>query len=252
MSEDAFTGDVWEVYGDESRQTRDRYMVIGGVILPSRQADSLHSAVNLFRESNRMHATLKWTKVSNQKFQEYRNFVDLFFSFSRVINFRCMVLDTSLIDHETYSGGDRELGFYKFMYQFLVHSLRRYIQPGERALVRLDRRVTTYKLSDLAAVLNAGLKRYLPKMDYAPVRSIEPRQCSGSDLLQIADVLLGAVGFQWNAYHARSEAKRAKVLLAEHIANRANLVSLTQATPRGKADFSIWPFRLRNKKRPGS
>lgn len=232
------------IFCDESRQTADRYMVLGGIIVSSGNTARFKEAMKLYRDSQRMHATLKWTKVSDQKLKEYRALIDLFFSFTGLMHFKCMVIDTAFVDYRKYHKGDRELGFYKFMYQFLLNQFGPYARDDRRYVVVLHRRTTKYSLSVLCNVLNNGLRtRY--GLRERVVRKVEPRPCENEDLLQVAGLLMGAVGYHWNNCHTRTNAKRAKVLLAEYIADRIGLLSLAQQTPRGKKEFSIWQMKLR-------
>jgi hypothetical protein len=64
--------------------------------------------------------------------------------------------------------------------------------------------------------------------------------------IQVADILMGAIGYEMNGAHTRTHAKRAKVALAETIAQKAGLVNLQQPTPRNLRHFSIWHFHFRN------
>jgi len=120
-------GPLLHVYCDESRQTQDRFMVFGGIIVPDQNIEPFDQAMSLWRRSHRMSAELKWTKVSNQKRAEYRALVDLFFSVAGAgsLSFRSVVFDTADIDYHEYHRGDKELGFYKFFYQFLLHDFGR-------------------------------------------------------------------------------------------------------------------------------
>jgi len=240
---------LYHIYCDESRQTADRYMVIGGIISSAENVHRFDDAMALYRDSQNMHAELKWTKVSNQKLAEYRSLIDLFFTFTRAMHFKSMVLESGQIDYKTYHRGDRELGFYKFIYQMLLHQFGPYTKEDTRYLVILDRRTSSYKLSALYTILNRGLrKKYNFKRDV--ITKIEDRDSKKCNALQVVDVLIGAVGYHWNGCHTRTNAKRGKVLLAEYIAQKVGLVSLAQETPRRKKEFSIWHFKLRQKKTP--
>jgi hypothetical protein len=64
------------IYCDESRQTADRYMVLGGLITVRENENTFHEAMKLYRQSNNMQAELKWTKVSDQKLVLYPNNAD--------------------------------------------------------------------------------------------------------------------------------------------------------------------------------
>jgi len=232
------------IYCDESRQTADRYMVIGGIITLRSNESSLAEAMRLYRQAYNMHAELKWTKVSDQKLQEYRSLIDLFFSINRLFDFKSIVINTQEIDHRRFNKSNVELGFYKLMYQFLLHSFGQYLQEDDRCIIYLDRRNTSYKISTLCAILNNGLRKKYHFM-HTPVRNIEPIDSKDNDLIQIADILLGAIGYEMNGAHTRTNAKRAKVLLAEYIAQKAGLINLQQQTSRSAKHFSIWHFHFR-------
>ena len=220
-------------------------MIIGGIISLREDEQRLAEAMTLYRDSQNMHAEIKWTKVSDQKFTEYRALIDLFFSVNRLFHFKAIVVDTQEIDHRRYSRGDAELGFYKLMYQFLLHSFGAYLRPADRCIVYLDQRTTSrYKLSTLCAILNNGLRKKY-HFNYGPVRNIQAVQSKENDLIQIADVLMGAIGYEMNGAHVRTGAKRSKVLLAEYIASKTGLVNLQQQTPHSSKQFSIWHFHFR-------
>lgn len=239
------SGRFLHIYCDESRQTADRYMVIGGIVALREDEQRFAEAMKLYRDSQNMHAELKWTKVSGQKFNEYQALIDLFFSVNRLFHFKAIVVDTQEIDHRRYNKGDAELGFYKLMYQFLLHSFGAQLRPADQCIVFLDQRTTShYKLSTLCAILNNGLRKKYSFLSW-PVRNIQAVDSKQHDLIQIADLLMGAIGYEMNGAHVRTGAKRSKVLLAEHIASKAGLVNLQQQTPRSNKQFSIWHFHFR-------
>jgi hypothetical protein len=220
-------------------------MVIGGIITERENETSFAEAMKLFRQGQNMNAELKWTKVSNQKLTEYKALIDLFFSFSRAFYFKAIVVDTQEIDHSRYNKNDAELGFYKLMYQFLLHSFGSELRHGDRCIIFLDQRTTSrYKLSTLCAVLNNGLRKKY-RFPYGPVRNIQAVDSKDSDLVQVADILMGAIGYEMNGAHTRTGAKRAKVFLAEYIAEKSGLLNLQQPTPRSYRQFSIWHFHFR-------
>jgi hypothetical protein len=81
---------------------------------------------------------------------------------------------------------------------------------------------------------------------HSPVRNVQAVDSKDSGLIQIADILMGAIGYEMNGAHTRTGAKRSKILLAEYIAQKAGLVNLQQPTPRSQKNFSIWHFHFRN------
>lgn len=238
-------GRYLHIYCDESRQTADRYIVIGGIIVPRMHEARVQLALQSYRTDNQMNAELKWTKVSDQKLTEYRRFVDLFFSLSSIIYFKAIVVDTSEIDHKRYNKNNPELGFYKLMYQFLLHSFGQELRPGDRCTIHLDQRTTKrYKLSTLCAILNNGLRKKY-RLEDKPIRNVQAVDSKSNDFIQLADVLMGAIGYEMNGAHTRTNAKRAKIHLAEHIAQSVGIINLQQPTPRRQRHFSIWHFHFR-------
>ncbi|HSW44850.1 MAG TPA: DUF3800 domain-containing protein [Phycisphaerae bacterium] len=67
-------------------------------------------------------------------------------------------------------------------------------------MAHFNRRTTSFKFETLRAILNRGIrKKYGRKVDV--VRSIEAVDSKDSDVLQVADVLMGAIGYHWNDCH---------------------------------------------------
>ncbi len=231
-----------ELFCDESRQTNSRYMVYGGMIINSAQMPSLDQQFSDFRQQNRMFAELKWTKLSRQKFSEYTSFLDIYFSNIHRIYFKSLVIDTSKFDHRQFNKNNPEVGFYKFYYIFLLHSFGPYLRPTDKVIIHLDERgSTTYKLSTLAAILNNGLHKKNPALDH-PISNIEAMDSKASSYMQIADILMGAVGYECNDIHLSPCAKQAKIQLCKYIRQNIGVRSLAVNTPREMDHFSIWRF----------
>jgi hypothetical protein len=239
---------VYHIYCDESRQSQDRFMVIGGLIIDAPEIERFTATMRKFRDEQKMFAELKWTKVTDQKLPQYKRFVDYFFALNNtdVLHFHCIIVDNHQVDHHKFSKGDKELGFYKFYYQLLLHSFgKRYCREGEddRFIVRLDERNSSYSLGTLKVVLNRGLnKKY--KISTEPFVSIEPMNSKASELMQVNDIILGAIGSQKNGYDLLAGGRASKRELGQYIAAAAGLKDLKESTPWGRHRFTIWNFRL--------
>lgn len=243
---------VYHIYCDESRQSEHRFMALGGLIIRADNVANFNATMAKYRGETRMHAELKWTKVSAQKLPEYKRFIDYFFALNNAnqVHFHCLMIDNHQVDHKRFSGGDKELGFYKFYYQLLLHGFgRRYCQKeaNRRLIVHLDHRTSSYSLETLKKVLNRGMTKKF-QLPGHPFVAVESRDSKQTDLIQIADLLLGAVGFQKNGLHLLAESKKSKVELAEYIASQAGLNDLMQDTLRSNQRFTIWNFRLQPRK----
>ncbi len=241
-------GNLYHIYCDESRQSHDRFMVLGGLLIEAQDVPKFHATMQQFREETRMFAELKWSKVSQQKLAEYRRFLEYFFALLNTdqLHHHCLILDNHQINHRKFNKGDKELGFYKFYYQLLLHSFgHKYcrLKEGDRFLVHLDQRQTHYKLGTLKTVLNHGMrKRY--QIPTNPFRSVEPKDSKKDDLIQLTDLILGAIGFEKNGYDLLPGAKASKKDLVRFIAAGAGLPNLKDNSPRSNQRFTIWNFRL--------
>jgi len=86
------------------------------------------------------------------------------------------------------------------------------------------------------------------------LRAVEPRCSTDEDLIQVADILLGATAYVWN----ERGASPAKAAMAMHLASRLGWESLRRETAPSAPKFNIWNWRPRsqaseeNKMRPGS
>ncbi|QDU31674.1 hypothetical protein ETAA8_68340 [Anatilimnocola aggregata] len=226
-------GKIFRVYCDESRTVQDRFMVFGGIITSPECELKFTESIAAYRDLHSMHAEMKWTKVSNQKIGEYAEYVNEFFRVCRrdLLHFRSVVFDTTQIDYDTYHDGSKETGFYKLYYQFLLHSFAVYAANNEdRIQVFFDQRQSKHSLEEFRNILNRGVrKRFNRSVDI--VSTVEPVRSHESELIQMADVLMGAVGYHQNDRHLVAGAKQAKVTLASHIAMINKLTSLKQKTP---------------------
>lgn len=246
---------LYHIYCDESRQTHEKYMILGGIVLPEKRDLELESAILKFRSECNMHAELKWGKVSKNKLPEYQKFLDLFFdSNSRnAAHFHCVILDTTKFDHGSFNEGDKEIGFYKFYYQLLLHCFGKKFSkiPDTRLLVRLDQRNSSYPLEKLKSYLNDGMGKKFGVGAF-PFRSLEPRDSKQVGVMQMVDILIGAIGYQKNDHHLRPEASPARKCLAEYIAKKSGVRSLLYNTTKEVKHFTIWNFQLKKNNAPRS
>lgn len=232
------------IYADESSQDDQPFMLLGGIAIRGGAVREFEEAVEKLRQTTNMTRELKWSKVTQQKVAEYKAFIDLFFDFNEAgkVLFHCMALDNSKIKHRRFSSS-YDLGFYKFFYQLLLHGFGRRYGPNNDLYVYLDQRQTGYKLDDLRNILNNGMnKRY--EIDRRPFRLVEFADSKRVAAVQIADIILGAIGYRKNDRHLHPGAKPAKVTLSEYVLKRAKVKPDVTDTPFGRSRFTVWNFKL--------
>src|SRR5262245_39313541 len=136
------------VYCDESHTNGARFMVYGGLIVPSVNVPWLKERLIQWRGVTGMSRELKWTKVSKHKYSEYASLIDLLFEVTRAgqAAFKSLVIDTSAPDYIRFRTDNPELGFYKGYYHFLHRDFGPYARTDEHSLhVLLDQRPSKYQ-----------------------------------------------------------------------------------------------------------
>ncbi len=203
-----------EVYCDESRpellslregtNIKDRYMVIGGLWVPYPIRERFKDEIKRIRHYHEVYGEIKWKNVSPSKIDFYHDLVRLFFRFEG-IRFRCIVVDSLEVDLKTFHESDSELGFYKFYYQLLKH----WVDNRERYWIYLDYKKN--KVSDRLKVL----KRVLNNSASGTIEDVQAIDSKQSLIIQMSDVLIGAIGYKYNGYSS-SDAKLSLINLIEN------------------------------------
>lgn len=224
-----------EVYCDESRpeviygqNSLDRYMVIGGIWIPRNARKNVKNEIKKLKEKHNLYGEIKWRNVSPSKIDFYLELVDLFFN-TPELRFRCIVVDSHNVDLEAYHESDSELGFYKFYYQLLKH----WIGNWEEYWIFLDHKKNKLpdRLHTLERVLNNSTSGFIRE-----VQAIESKE---SLLIQMADVLMGAVGYK---IHDKATSD-AKLSLISRIESNIG-TPINRGTYRDAVKFNIFRINL--------
>lgn len=240
------------VYCDESGTT-GRFLVYGGIIAPEENVTEICAVLARWRQKHAMRREMKWTKVSRAKLPQYENFVDGFFYYAAQdkMHFNCVVFDTHDPGYRRFYRENKAVGFYKLYYQFLLHRFGSYaLSDDTRLVVFLDEfsDLTATRRDTMKIILNRGIRlRWGRESDV--VESVESMVSHRNDLLQMADVLMGAVGYQFNGLHRAKGASAARRELAAYIARKAGLRFLSLGTAPKRGDFSIWRYQFKPPRR---
>ena len=218
------------VYCDESRhegQRHQQFMVIGGLWLPRDKRGEILAGLKAVQSQHRVTSELKWGKVSQTKLAGYQAVTD-FIASREDIHFRCIVVDKSKVDHDKYFQNDRQLGFWVFYW----HCLKQWMGNGNTYFISIDFKPES---------LHSGPRRLRQVLENECIKrgwlkSLECVDSRHNPFCQVADVFIGAVGYEQNDL-AGSPAKAA---LARHIAARFNRPDLKGSDVPSKQRFNIW------------
>ena len=220
------------IYCDESRHTSDRtdpYMVIGALACPRDRKEELTKQINLLRKQHDVWREFGWKTLSPSRHDFYWALLD-FFRNDRDLSFRCLVVDRNILDHAQFNQGDDELGFYKLYYQMLVH----WLKPACAYHIYLDwqQNRTQRRFMDLRDILRRRLT------GKAKIECLEPVSSGHTPMIQLTDLLIGAVGYAWNDRRGSPIKEAFCIALAE----AAGLQTLKITTALGAGKFNIFHF----------
>jgi predicted transport protein len=246
-----------DVFIDESSQTKHRYLVLGGLVIPISHTGQFEADIIGARKSTILPATepdgtihvLKWQKANAYNLQVYKKVVDTVFHFRRLCNMpvrkemgmHCVVVDTSIKTLRDTGDGDIEIGFDKEFYFLCVVVIpKRY--RVQLFLLYPDRRDTRRPPSEARDIMNRGAYKWGDKRK-GPIRGLEFADPENSQALQVVDILIGALAFRLNRHYDAPKANPAKKNLCDYIWELFKLPDPFNTSPYQQKRFMTWVHR---------
>jgi uncharacterized protein DUF3800 len=234
-----------EVFIDETSVNGHHYLVIGGIIVAKKYHPQFEAEVIAARGSELPALSadgtlreMKWTKVSPAKLEAYKRVIDTFFSFANKmplsaghIDFHCVVVDAQI-----KAGRMSEAGYNKEI-AVLGQKLVREYRNGLFRL-HLDFRTTNEPLKPIQDRMNHIGNKYMGKKDW-PIRLLQFEDSKHFQTLQVADIILGALGFRLNGFDKLEGASKAKSELAAYFLKKARIADVFRDT-KYRARVTIW------------
>lgn len=230
---------IYNLYCDESRHTSDpsqNFAVIGVLQCPRKDKTRLVHRIHSLMSLHNVRSEFGWKKISKNRTIFYNTLLELFVEEPN-LNFRCIVVDKRALDHDKWNDGDKELGFYKLYYQLLVH----WLKPGNEYYVYLDwqQNSCSTRFETLRQILVHKLT------GRAKISCLEPVTSHTQPLIQLADLLMGAVGYQWNSLDQKPERSEFKTAFAQQLATNLGRYNLIEATGPNEQKFNIFHWQGR-------
>ncbi len=231
---------------DESGTTTGRYLLVGGLAIERAAAAIVLSRIAEFRSVFQMTKELKWTRISDQKIEAYEAFTDLFFDLKNegLCNFHCLVFDNSAWKHAKYNGGDGDVGLSKLFYQLMHQKVGKYYGARGSLFIRMDQRNSSTGVESLRRMLNAAAARDHRNFSQ-PYKVIQPYDSKQCDILQLNDVILGAVCAARNGRHLSPDGRVSKKEIAKRVLRLSGLADFERDTEFHRTDFTVWNMRPR-------
>jgi hypothetical protein len=227
----------YHVFCDETYKDGFQFRVQGGVWVNHAGWSEVRSAIAAVRAAHPQVQEFKWSNIRGKRPRlAYHDLVDVFFEgrSARHLSFKCIVVDRDEDPSSQLGSHGRDLGFYKAYHLLLRHRL----EPGCQYRIRLDKKKGPRKDPevDVASCLNADMRKWRPPGE---VKSCIGIHSHDDDLMQLADVLCGVVGWSWNNEPSSAPSKAA---LRDHIAGKLRWADLARDTVRTERKFNVWNY----------
>lgn len=220
---------TFNFYCDESTHLENDqhpYMIIGYVSTPYHNLKMHNENIRELKLKHFLKGELKWSALSKSQYPFYNELIDYFFSNSS-LEFRAIIVDKRHMNHKAFNQSHAD--FYDKMYYQL---LNKKIHPEHTYNIYMD-------IKDTYSYLKAkSLKAYLQR-DYSNIRNLQVIKSYESELMQLADVLIGALNYKLRGLNKVT----AKNNIIEKIEKHCDR-PLTQRTPKNENKFNLFYIDL--------
>lgn len=173
---------------------------------------------------------LKWTKVSTNKIDYYKELIDYFFD-NNDLTFRVVIADKSKLDFNKYHYLNHDKWYYRIYYMLLGKTLLE--QNKYNIYIDIKDTCSTEKVVKLKEVLNNSYYDFYEEM----ICKIQHIKSHESEILQLNDLFIGAIGYKNNNLE-NSDAKKEIVRYLEEKSGE----SLISSTNRYSEKFNIFKW----------
>lgn len=224
-------------YGDAS--SRDRaYMVAGGIAVSGNRINEIEDAVAALREEAGIRSEFHWSEYrGGQRAEGYRNMVRYAFELinQRKVALHVIIAKFEGYDHKAVKGETRDTSVNRMYYQLALHRLARFYGKTRPIHIRLDAGNDCRDICDMRNQLCAAAYKQYATMPNC-VRSIEPVNSRHVGIIQMADVLVGAIAAKRNKVQHTSP----KGDLADFVLRASGRQSWDTDTAREARTLTVW------------
>lgn len=219
---------TYNFYCDESShllKDGHPYMLIAYVSVAYPQIKQHKAYIKLLKARHSFKGEIKWSNVSKYKYKFYADVIDYFFATD--LMFRAVIVSKDQID-ETRKDYSYQDFYYRMYYQLLYHKMD--FKSVYNIYLDIKDTNSQNKLKKLSEILQHQLT----------IRNIQFIRSNESYLLQMADLLVGAIN-----YHIRGLNKViAKNKLISKIQSHSK-ISLEKSTPKSANKFNLFFIDLK-------
>lgn len=227
----------YNIYCDESchlEHDNEKVMVIGGIRCPrlarKRITKEIYDIKKIYNIPQ--YAEIKWNKVSKCNIEYFKAIIDYFFSCEDLC-FRAVIVDKTKMNHERFNQTHDD-----FYYKMYFHCLSFLINTRDENYIYLDKKDTKGKRR--IEKLRLCLSKKTHDFDQSKVKRIQCVTSNELVILQITDLIIGAIGYYNRNIENRSESK---MELINYIKKRSGY-SLKKNTYLSEQKFNLFFIQL--------
>lgn len=226
---------MYNIYCDESchlEHDSSNIMLMGAMYCEEEYKKDIFQHIRKIKEKYGLSSwfEIKWTKVSMTKLEFYKELIDYFFE-NKNLFFRVVVAhDKDKLDNRKYNNGSFDLWYYK-IYYLLLDTI---IYPIEEYRVFIDIKDTNGgpKIEKLHKVLCNNIYDFKCEV----IKDIKQVNSKESEILQLTDLLMGAVGY-FN--RGLVDKKNGKEKIIKYILEKYNM-DFSETTLKSEKKFNIF------------
>lgn len=243
-SDSLFSGSEFNVYCDESchlQHSGSRAMALGAIWCPKQKTREINKRLIEIKHRHGINhaAEVKWTKASPANLSLYIDLLDYFLD-DDDLHFRGVVIpNKEILDHEKFDQTHDEW-YYKMYFTLLKAIFRR----DSHYYVYLDIKDT--HSSENATKLESVCANNAFDFSHDIIRRVQPIRSEEVQLMQLVDILTGAIAYRHNYPQITPKMNSTKVAIVNRIIARSH-VNLTKTTLASEEKFNllIWEPYMR-------
>jgi hypothetical protein len=234
---------TYNLYIDESCHLENDgfpVMCIGYMKITNEAYDEHKNAIKSLKRQFKTPTEVKWSNLSPSRLPLYKALIDYFFD--HAIDFRCILVKyKDNLDHAQFNMGSHD----NFYYKLIFFLLRAAVNPphGNQYRVYLDIKDTRgiEKLEKIHEVLTNAYNQNCPFIFFQHIHSSE------NVLLQLTDIMIGAITYKARGEHLKQGASQSKVELINYLEGKSGY-SLDEGTEPWESKFNIFDHQPKKQK----
>ncbi|KAF5070007.1 hypothetical protein DSECCO2_226740 [anaerobic digester metagenome] len=200
---------TFNIYCDESchlENDHKPFMFLGYISCAYPQIRTHTERINEIKKKHNFYAEIKWNKVNKTKLKFYLELIDYFFSTD--LRFRAIGVEKSKVRLGAF-GKTYDEHYYTMYYYLLNHQLN--MKYTYNVYLDIKDTLSANKVDRLKKILN---------VKFGVFRNVQNIISKESLLLQLADLIIGAISYNRNEKEKKSDAKR---IVIDRIKKHCNL-----------------------------